>query len=470
MALSHLKNIFVLSVGFLLLFVAFGGLQTLQSSLNPSGGLGAVSLSVTYAGQIFSAAIFTPFVINKLGCKWTISIATCFYMIYTVANFYARWYTLIPASVLLGLGASPLWTAKCTYLTVSARRHAVKSGQKDMHVINQYFGIFFFVFQTSRIWGNLISSLVLNLAQPNDETILNNTDCGAKEALILSANWSQSAGNYSEQTGNWSQTSSGPSQPSDVLVYIILGVYVGCCLFALLLISLFLDPIDHLNENTNADGNGNFWAPLLATVKHLQDKRQCLLIPLTVYSGIVQGFILSDYTKSYVTCSLGMQYVGYVIIVYGATTSVFSYVFGKLSQYIKRIVFFTSAMVINISSIAALFLWTPHRYQLGVFFVFSGLWGISDAIWQTLLNGFYGILFEDNREAAFANYLLWKSLGYVLSFGYSSFLGIYVKLCILLATLLLGMLFYLIVEYIEFKKSHIQVHSFKEIETVSEKV
>ncbi|XP_056422994.1 protein unc-93 homolog A-like [Hyla sarda] len=468
MEIRHLKNIFVVSVGFLLLFVAFGGLQTLQSSLNASGGLGAVSLSVIYAGQIFSAAVFTPFVIKKLGCKWTLIIGTCFYIMYTLANFYPRWYTLIPASVMLGLGASPFWTAKCTYLTVSARQHALKSGQKDMHVINQYFGIFFFIFQSSRIWGNLISSLVLNLAQPKDETIWNNTDCGASEALILSGNWSQSAGNYSEQSGNWSHTSSTSSRPSNVLVYIILGVYVACGLLALLLISTLLDPID-LTENTNADCHVNFWEPFLATTKHLQDKRQCLLIPLTIYSGIVQGFILSDYTKSYVTCSLGMQYVGYVIIVYGGTTSIFSYIFGKLSQYIKRITFFSSAMTINISSIAALFVWRPHHYQLGVFFVFSGLWGIADAVWQTLLNGYYGILFEDNRDAAFANYLLWKSVGYVISFGYSSFLGIYVKLCILLATLLLGMLLYLIVEYIEFRKTNIQVHSFKDTETVSEK-
>ncbi|XP_075719847.1 protein unc-93 homolog A-like [Rhinoderma darwinii] len=469
MELGHLKNIFVISVGFLLIFVAFGGLQTLQSSLNPSGGLGAVSLSVTYGGQIFSAAVFTPFVISKFGCKRTLTIFTCSYIIYTLANFYPRWYTLIPASVILGLGASPFWTAKCTYLTVSARRHALKSGNKDMHVINQYFGIFFLVFQSSRVWGNLISSLVLNLAQPNDETIWNNTDCGANEAfLLLTGNLSEIAGNLSEQSGNWSQTCR-PSQPSNVLVYIILGVYVACGLFSLLLITVFLDPIDHTIENTNGGCHENVWAPFLATVKHLQDKRQCLLIPLTVYSGMVQGFIFSDYTKSYVTCSLGMQYVGYVIIVYGATTSIFSYIFGKLSQYIKRISFFTSAMVINISSIAALFVWKPHRHQLGVFFLFSGLWGIADAVWQTLLNGFYGILFEENREAAFASYLLWKSLGYVLSFGYSSFLGVYVKLCILLATLLFGMLLYLIVEYIEFKKTQIQVHSFMDIEALSEK-
>ncbi|XP_072000198.1 protein unc-93 homolog A-like [Engystomops pustulosus] len=386
---SPLKNVFVVSVGFLLIFVAFGGLQTLQSSLNPSGGLGAVSLSVTYGGQIFSAAVFTPSVINKFGCKWTMIFVTCFYIIYTLANFYPRWYTLVPASVLLGLGGSPFWTAKCTYLTFTARRYALRSGKKDMHVINQYFGIFFFVFQSSRIWGNLISSLVLNLAQPNDEKIWNNTDCGASESLLFTGNLNEIAGNLSEHNVSSNQTSSSPPPPSNIVVYIIFGVYVACGLIALLLVAVFLDPIDHQTENKNADCHENFYTPFLETMKQLQDERQCLLIPITVYSGIVQGFILSDYTKSYVTCALGMQYVGYVIIVYGTTASIFSYVFGKLSKYVKRISFFISAMVINISSIAALFTWRPHDYQLGVFFVFSGLWGIADAVWQTLLNGKY---------------------------------------------------------------------------------
>jgi hypothetical protein len=38
--------------------------------------------------------------------------------------------------------------------------HAVKVGKLGKDVVNHYFGIFFLIFQSSGVWGNLISSLV----------------------------------------------------------------------------------------------------------------------------------------------------------------------------------------------------------------------------------------------------------------------------------------------------------------------
>lgn len=69
-----------------------------------------------------------------------------------------------------------------------------------------------------------------------------------------------------------------------------------------------------------------------------------------------------------------------------------------------------------------------------------------------LLTVLYGVLFEKNKEAAFANYRLWESLGFVIAFGYSSFLCVNVKLYILLGVLSLAMLAYGAVEYLEARK------------------
>lgn len=69
-------------------------------------------------------------------------------------------YTLIPTSIILGLGGSPLWSAKCTYLTIAGNMQAAREGKKGSDIINQYFGIFFFIFQSSAVWGNLMSSLI----------------------------------------------------------------------------------------------------------------------------------------------------------------------------------------------------------------------------------------------------------------------------------------------------------------------
>lgn len=63
----------------------------------------------------------------------------------------------------------------------------------------------------------------------------------------------------------------------------------------------------------------------------------------------------------------------------------------------------------------------------------------------------YGILFARDKEAAFANYRMWESLGFVIAFAYSTFLCLEYKLYILLAILVLTVITYPIVEYHEHK-------------------
>lgn len=72
---------------------------------------------------------------------------------------------------------------------------------------------------------------------------------------------------------------------------------------------------------------------------------------------------------------------------------------------------------------------------------------------SSFLPGLYGILFEKHKEAAFANYRLWESLGFVIAYGYSTKLQAYIKLYILLSVLVLSMVTYGAVEYLEAKSS-----------------
>lgn len=60
----------------------------------------------------------------------------------------------------------------------------------------------------------------------------------------------------------------------------------------------------------------------------------------------------------------------------------------------------------------------------------------------------YGVFFHDNQEAAFSNYRLWESVGFVLAFAYSKYLCIYVKLIILLVVLIISLIGYFMAEYV----------------------
>ncbi|XP_060947674.1 protein unc-93 homolog A [Limanda limanda] len=431
----NFKNVLVVSVGFLFLFTAYGGLQSLQSSLNAEDGMGVASLSVIYASIIVSSMFLPPIMIKNLGCKWTIVAGMVCYVSYSFGNLYPGWYTLIPTSVILGLGGSPLWSAKCTYLSIAGNAQATKDGEKGPDVINQYFGIFFFIFQSSAVWGNLMSSLIfgqdLNVANiPEDQLIYCGTaDCGL----------------------NVSASNSTTTRPAQELVWTLVGSYIGVGVVAILIISVFLDNIDGKQASEFRGSHEPFGRTFLATFRLLKDWRLVTLIPLTMYSGFEQSFLSGEYTKNYVTCALGIHYVGFVMMCFGATNSLCSFIFGRLARYTGRAALFLLAALTNFGCIIALLMWKPHPDELAVFFVFPALWGMSDAVWQTQTNALYGVLFSADKEAAFANYRMWESLGFVIAFAYSTFLCLEIKLYILLAMLLLTAVTYPIVEYHAYK-------------------
>lgn len=74
-----------------------------------------------------------------------------------------------------------------------------------------------------------------------------------------------------------------------------------------------------------------------------------------------------------------------------------------------------------------------------------------------LFAALYGVLFPRQKEAAFANYRMWESLGFVIAFAYSTFLCLDIKLYILLGVLILSMVTYLWVEYQERKNPTLPV-------------
>ncbi|CAG2236524.1 Protein unc-93 homolog A,UNC93-like protein [Mytilus edulis] len=180
-----LRNVFVVSIGFVFLFTSFQSLTNLQSTLNKDEGIGTGGLSIIYGALVVSCMFVPSFVINHIGCKWTIAASMICYILYMAANFHAVWGLIVPASIIIGLGAAPLWSAKCTYLTKTAVWYAKLTGATEDDVINRFFGFFFMVFQTSQIWGNLISSEVFS-QRPDDAK---NFTVSAEDLIHCGANY-----------------------------------------------------------------------------------------------------------------------------------------------------------------------------------------------------------------------------------------------------------------------------------------
>ena len=154
------RNLLVITVSFIMVFSAFRAIQNLQSSLNTQGRLGVIAMACVH-GTMFLTCLFAPVLINKLTSKWTIVLGLLFYLFWIVANFYPHFYTLIPTSIGVGFGQSLAWSAQVTYISKLALDYAHLSRQVSEQEAYKFNGIFLACFQTSHIWGNLVSSLVL---------------------------------------------------------------------------------------------------------------------------------------------------------------------------------------------------------------------------------------------------------------------------------------------------------------------
>ena len=103
--------------------------------------------------------MFVPTImIKKLTVKWTMVVSIFCYSAYIAAQFHPQFYTLVPGAIILGLGAAPMWSAKCTYLSQVGNIYGELTSQPVEPIIVKFFGIFFLFFQSSSIWGNLIAS------------------------------------------------------------------------------------------------------------------------------------------------------------------------------------------------------------------------------------------------------------------------------------------------------------------------
>ncbi|XP_057650871.1 UNC93-like protein isoform X2 [Diorhabda carinulata] len=430
-----LKNVSTISCAFMIQFTAFQGTANLQSSINAKDGLGTVSLCAIYAALVVSCIFVPTFVIKKLTVKWTLCFSLMCYAPYIAAQFYPRFYTLIPAGILVGIGAAPMWASKATYLTQAAGVYAKLTDQAVDGIIVRFFGFFFLAWQTAELWGNLISSLVLS-----------NPHGGGGSHSSNGTNYDLCGANFCVNTIN---NNENLERPDDKEIYEISMIYLACIIAAVTLIALIVDPLTRYGEKQGRRASQVELTGiqlLSATAYQLKKPYQQFLIPITVWIGMEQAFIGADFTQAYVSCALGIPSVGYVMICFGCVNAICSLLFGSIMKYIGRAPIMGLGFLVHVGLQTWMLLWRPHPDTPYQFFMAAGLWGVGDAVWQTQVNGLYGTLFRRNKEAAFSNYRLWESVGFVIAYAYSTHICARMKLYVQLTILVSGFLLYVIVE------------------------
>ncbi|CAF3797517.1 unnamed protein product [Rotaria sp. Silwood1] len=155
---STKKNFSVISITFILIFTSYNAVTNLQSSANTDGNVGLYSLAIISGCSVFSCLFLTNPIIFLAGYKWTIFIAQIGFLLFVAANIYPKVWLMYPTSAVCGIFQAAFWTAQSAYIADLGKTD--KIGEEEAKE-NKYFGIFYATFQTSEVWGDLITYLVL---------------------------------------------------------------------------------------------------------------------------------------------------------------------------------------------------------------------------------------------------------------------------------------------------------------------
>ena len=179
-------------------------------------------------------------------------------------------------------------------------------------------------FQTSSVWGSLIASYALGIGR-------NTTEISPESLSKCGANYCPwSLEQKDEKEDNFETTKTQ--------IYTLAGIYLACSLIGPLIIALLVDPLSKFGEVESKQTDAKDL--LIATAKQLKKKKQLLLIPLTIWSGLEQGFFGADFTAGYVSCAYGVDQVGYVIVTFGVCDAFCSMALSLLIRLLGRIPIF----------------------------------------------------------------------------------------------------------------------------------
>jgi len=181
--------------------------------------------------------------------------------------------------------------------------------------------------------------------------------------------------------------------------------------------------------------------------------------PLAYFVGTEQAYMLGDFLRAFVTCSLGIGMIAGALIGMGLMQLIVSCTLSMLLRHVKRIVviceyylrgtipdgvlitwlpfsvagfFFHSCLLLALSS------WKPSSDDSALFYVIAASWGACNGMWETLLLSLVTLNHASHVTEVQAPLLALRFLGLGLTFAGHGFLCESMKIIALVVLLVIS--------------------------------
>ncbi|XP_050548915.1 protein unc-93 homolog A [Daktulosphaira vitifoliae] len=224
---------------------------------------------------------------------------------------------------------------------------------------------------------------------------------------------------------------------------LLASVFAGCCFVGVAVTATFMTRIRlfvyaSASEKRKANGARSFTAIREA----FRNTKLQLIAPLSVFIGLEQGFIYSDFTKFYVVCSVGVSNVPTVILSLGLLQLIAGFTVSLILQHIRRYHIIVIGFAFHSCLLMVLMKWKPSGDDAALLYVIAAAWGVCNAIWNTLCFNFVISLYPEVWHGPMAHGYFFRYLGMSMAFGLHSILCNTIKLYCLSAALVLAVFLY----------------------------
>jgi len=434
-----LGSLILVSVAELLNFSAFISLEGLQSNLNKEVGM--IALGLLYLTFLLTSMFLPPLVMNKLSCKKILCISTLAYATYTAANFYPVAYTMIPAAMLLGMGASLLWSTVRVYVTRVATWHATartKSVEKTTYL---FFGVFFTIFSFAVVIGNLVISFLASMTSTSDVTTNVTSQYNSTQAECgLFYKMGETPQN-STQEGN-----SLPREKVNMGLMVFLAMQLVGALLCLFLYETEPDfrgneQVELVEGKSPEEKKEESTLGLLKLMFRIlrRDKPALLLMPITMRGGFLWAFVMGQFTSAWISCAIGITHVTNCMAVLGATMAMSSFSSAYLAKKIPVSVLILVTSLLETCILITLIAWQPTDV-IWVYYVIAGGFGVTNGIMKSQVPAVYSLIWTSGDDLAGSSALqsLWESGASTVLYGLSGVMYPVTQLVFVMATTTVG--------------------------------
>ncbi|CAF0831610.1 unnamed protein product [Adineta steineri] len=323
------RNFGMICFAYICAFTSLQAVTSLQSSINTDKDVGLNSIAIAYGASLVTCLLFTTSLGYIFGYKWAIVGGQFGIMVYVASNMYPKQWLMYSTAVICGSLRACMSMAQNSYVAVLAND---ESENDDPEIkTRKYFGIFLAAYQSAQIWGNLISYVVLRSTPKNTNT--NFTQCGAN---YLTSEHQMQDGKEDDSQG------------------------------------LLRKSLNHT----------------LSTLKTAINPNHLLLIPLGFWSISAQTFFMGAFSSSFITCTIGVQYVGLIMTIYGITATMSAIIVAYTVKFkYSRLICFLISALLSYTIFIVMLVWKPTVSQTYVLFILPFLSSISDGITEPFITG-----------------------------------------------------------------------------------